>query len=45
MHPDTLAMIVEGRAAKGDVLATARIAGIMGAKQTSSLIPCVTHFR
>lgn len=39
MHPDTLAMIVEGRAAKGDVLATARIAGIMGAKQTSSLIP------
>lgn len=39
MHPDTLAMIVEGRAPKGDVLATARIAGIMGAKQTSSLIP------
>lgn len=39
MHPDTLAMIVEGRAAKGDVLAVARVAGIMGAKQTSSLIP------
>ena len=39
MHPDTLAMIVEGRAAKGDVLACARVAGIMGAKQTSSLIP------
>lgn len=39
MHPDTLAMIVEGHAAKGDVLATARVAGIMGAKQTSSLIP------
>lgn len=39
MHPDTLAMIVEGRAAKGDVLACARVAGIMGCKQTSSLIP------
>ncbi len=39
MHPDTLAMIVEGRAAKGDVLATARVAGIMGAKQTSTIIP------
>lgn len=39
MHPDTLAMIVEGDAPKGDVLATARIAGIMGSKQTSSLIP------
>ena len=39
MHPDTLDMIVEGRAAKGDVLATARVAGIMGAKATSSIIP------
>lgn len=39
MAPETLALIVEGRAAKGDVLATARVAGIMGAKQTSSLIP------
>ena len=39
MHPDTLAMIVEGRAAKGDVLACARVAGIMGCKQTSSLVP------
>ena len=39
MHPDTLAMIVEGRAAKGDVLACARVAGIMGCKQTSTLIP------
>lgn len=39
MHPDTLAMIVEGTAAKGDVLACARVAGIMGAKQTSSIIP------
>ncbi len=39
MHPDTLALIVEGKAAKGDVLACARVAGIMGAKQTSALIP------
>lgn len=39
MHPDTLAMIVDGTAAKGDVLACARVAGIMGCKQTSSLIP------
>ena len=39
MHPQTLAMIVDGSAAKGDVLATARVAGILGSKQTSSLIP------
>lgn len=39
MRPETLAMIVEGRAAKGDVFATARIAGIMAAKRTSELIP------
>jgi cyclic pyranopterin phosphate synthase len=39
MHPDTLAMITEGAAAKGDVLACARVAGILGCKQTSSLIP------
>ena len=39
MDLDTLALIVEGRAAKGDVLACARVAGIMGAKQTSALIP------
>ncbi|WP_028111297.1 cyclic pyranopterin monophosphate synthase MoaC [Ferrimonas kyonanensis] len=39
MAPDTLAMIVEGRHHKGDVFATARVAGIMAAKQTSNLIP------
>ncbi len=39
MSPDTLALVTEGRAAKGDVLATARIAGIMAAKRTSDLIP------
>jgi cyclic pyranopterin phosphate synthase len=39
MAPETLALIVEGKAAKGDVLATARIAGIMGSKRTADLIP------
>ncbi|HEX9093553.1 MAG TPA: cyclic pyranopterin monophosphate synthase MoaC [Coriobacteriia bacterium] len=39
MKPETLAMIVEGRAPKGDVLAVARVAGIMAAKRTSDLIP------
>lgn len=39
MHPETLAMILEGNAKKGDVLAAARIAGIMAAKKTSDLIP------
>jgi cyclic pyranopterin monophosphate synthase len=39
MAPETLEMIVAGTAPKGDVLATARIAGIMAAKRTSDLIP------
>ncbi len=39
MAPATLALIVEGRAKKGDVLAVARLAGIMAAKRTSDLIP------
>ena len=39
MQPETLAVIENGTAKKGDVLAAARIAGIMAAKQTSSLIP------
>ena len=39
MKQETLDLIVEGRAAKGDVLACARVAGVMAAKQTSSLIP------
>ena len=39
MEPSTLALIIEGRAPKGDVLATARIAGIMAAKRTHELIP------
>jgi len=39
MAPETLALIREGNAKKGDVIGTARLAGIMAAKQTSSLIP------
>ncbi len=39
MKPETLALIVEGRAKKGDVLGVARLAGIMGAKKTADLIP------
>lgn len=39
MRPETLALIVEGRADKGDVLGIARIAGITGAKKTADLIP------
>ena len=39
MQPETLVMITEGTAKKGDVLGVARLAGIMGAKQTANLIP------
>jgi cyclic pyranopterin phosphate synthase len=39
MLPATLALIASGTAKKGDVLGIARIAGIQGAKQTSTLIP------
>jgi cyclic pyranopterin phosphate synthase len=39
VSPDTLRLIREGSTPKGDVLATARIAGIMAAKETSRLIP------
>jgi len=39
MTPETLALIKSGSIKKGDVLATARIAGIMAAKRTSDLIP------
>ncbi|MEM1045150.1 MAG: cyclic pyranopterin monophosphate synthase MoaC [Pseudomonadota bacterium] len=39
MLPETLALIQSGAAAKGDVVATARIAGIMAAKKTHDLIP------
>ncbi len=39
MKPETLVLIREGNAKKGDVIGTARLAGIMAAKQTSNLIP------
>ena len=39
MLPATLALVLEGRAKKGDVLGVARLAGIMAAKKTSDLIP------
>lgn len=50
MSPDTLAAIVDEKVKKGNVLETARIAGIMAAKQTWSLIPMchplnITHAR
>ncbi|MGB5835692.1 MAG: cyclic pyranopterin monophosphate synthase MoaC [Albidovulum sp.] len=39
MRPETLALVTQGRAKKGDVLGVARLAGIMAAKRTSDLIP------
>ncbi|MEZ5811455.1 MAG: cyclic pyranopterin monophosphate synthase MoaC [Rhizobiaceae bacterium] len=39
MKPETLAMIIAGDARKGDVIGTARLAGIMAAKKTHDLIP------
>ena len=42
VSPATLALVRDGRTKKGDVIAAARIAGIMAAKKTSDLIP-LTH--
>ena len=39
MRAETLALIVDGKVPKGDVIATARLAGIMAAKRTHELIP------
>jgi len=39
MQPETVQLIIEGAMKKGDVLAVARVAGIMAAKRTSDLIP------
>ena len=39
MAPEVLALVLEGKAPKGDVLAVARVAAIQGAKRTSELIP------
>lgn len=39
MRPSTLGLIIDAKMPKGDVLSTARIAGIMAAKKTQDLIP------
>ena len=39
LEPSTLALVVDRRMAKGDVLEVARLAGIMAAKRTGELIP------
>ena len=39
MKPETLALVTEGQAKKGDVLGVARLAGIMAAKKCADLIP------
>ena len=39
MQPETRRLVAEGTAKKGDVLGVARLAGIMGAKRTSDLVP------
>lgn len=39
LRPDTLEKIQRGKIAKGDVLAVAQVAGVMGAKKTPDLIP------
>src|SRR5688500_29312 len=39
LKPETLAKIQQGKIAKGDVLAVAQVAGVMGAKRTPDLIP------
>jgi cyclic pyranopterin phosphate synthase len=39
MHRDTLALLRDGGTPKGDVLATAHLAGVMAAKRTSDIIP------
>lgn len=39
MQPETVAIVKEGRAAKGDVLAVAQVAAIMGAKKAHELVP------
>src|SRR4051794_33591284 len=39
LSPETLSLVIDGRAAKGDVLSTAELAGVMGGKRTSELIP------
>ena len=39
LSPETLSLVIDGGSAKGDVLGVAELAGVMGAKRTSELIP------
>lgn len=39
LSPETLSLVIDGGAAKGDVLGVAELAGVMGGKRTSELIP------
>ena len=39
LGPETLSLVIDGRNAKGDVLSVAELAGVMGGKKTSELIP------
>ncbi len=39
MSPDTMSLVIDGGGAKGDVLGVAELAGVMGGKRTSELIP------
>jgi len=39
LSPETLSLVIDGRATKGDVLSVAEIAGVMGGKRASELIP------
>jgi cyclic pyranopterin phosphate synthase len=39
LSPETLSLVIDGRNAKGDVLSAAELAGVMGGKKTSELIP------
>jgi cyclic pyranopterin monophosphate synthase len=39
LSPETLSLVIDGRNAKGDVLMVAELAGVMGGKRTSDLIP------
>ena len=39
LSPETLSLVIDGRSAKGDVMGAAELAGVMGGKRTSDLIP------
>src|SRR6478752_6713978 len=39
VSPETMSLVIDGGGAKGDVLSVAELAGVMGAKRTSELIP------